>query len=137
MNVRDINRAGVQSYIRNHPFGGGVFTTGAEGANNSVGHPMAGFPTDSGYLQTALEIGWIGLIIELLFYFMVLRSGVLNFYRSKDPTLKILYAAYISSFFALCIANYAQNFTMTQKPTIIIVFAIFTIMPNMIKFDSD
>jgi O-Antigen ligase len=137
LGIREINRAKIQPYLRAHPFGGGVYTTGGEGEMNSPGHPLAGFPSDSGYLKTGLEIGWIGLIIELLLYLVVLKAGVINYYRVKNQTLKILYAAYISSFFALCIANFTQNNTLTQKPQIIIVFAIFTIMPNMIKFDSN
>lgn len=135
MNVREYNRKRIQPYIHSHPIGGGVNTTDIEGERLSPGHPLAGFATDNGYLKTALTIGWIGLIILMTFYFMIIVTGIRNFYRAKDPEIKSLYAAYICFFFALLIANYPQK-AMGQKPTALILFAIYTIMPNMIRFDK-
>jgi putative inorganic carbon (hco3(-)) transporter len=135
MNVREINRARAQPYIRSHPIGGGVNTTDSEGEALSPGHQLAGFPTDSGFLKTALTIGWIGLIILMSLYFMVIAIGVKNFYSARDPTIKALYGAYIAAFFSLIVANYTQP-AMGQKPTGLIVFSIFILMPNLIKFDK-
>ena len=135
LNVRDINRKRIQPYMYSHPIGGGVLTSG-EFSEFNAGHPLAGFPPDSGYLQTAIEIGWIGLIIELLLYFHVLRIGIKNYYSCKSGMIKILYAAYICSFFALTLANLTQASTMTQKPTNILVYSIFAILPNMINFNK-
>lgn len=135
MNVREYNRARIQPYILSHPIGGGVNTTDSEGEALSPGHYLAGFATDSGFLKTALTIGWIGLIILMTLYFSVISIGVKNFYLARDPVIKALYGAYIASFFSLLVANYAQS-AMGQKPTGLIVFSIFVIMPNLIKFDK-
>jgi putative inorganic carbon (hco3(-)) transporter len=135
MNVREYNRARAQPYIHSHPIGGGVNTTDSEGEALSPGHQLAGFPTDSGYLKTALTIGWIGLIILMTLYFVVIAIGVKNFYLATDPLIKRLYGAYIAAFFSLLIANYAQS-AMGQKPTGLLVFAIFVIMPNLIKLEN-
>lgn len=135
MNVREYNRKRIQPYIHTHPIGGGVNTTDIEGERLSPGHPLAGFATDNGYLKTALTIGWIGLIIQMSLYFMVIAIGIKCFYKAKDPEIKALYAAYICLFFALLIANYPQK-AMGQKPTALILFAIYTIMPNMIRYDK-
>ncbi|MFM9840186.1 MAG: O-antigen ligase family protein [Cyclobacteriaceae bacterium] len=135
MNVREYNRARAQPYIHSHPIGGGVNTTDSEGELLSPGHQLAGFPTDSGFLKTALTIGWIGLIIQMALYLSVIVIGVSNFYKARDPVIKALYGAYIAAFFSLIIANYAQP-AMGQKPTGLIVFSIFVLMPNLIKFDS-
>ncbi len=135
MNVREYNRKRIQPYIYAHPIGGGVYTTDGEGELYSPGHPLAGFPTDSGFLKTALTTGWIGLIINMSFYFMILYIGVTNFYAAKDPQVKALYGAYIALFFSLILGNYAQS-AMGQKPIGQIVFSIFAIMPNLIKFDK-
>jgi putative inorganic carbon (hco3(-)) transporter len=135
MNVREYNRKRIQPYIHTHPIGGGVNTTDSEGEALSPGHPLAGFATDSGYLKTALTIGWVGLIIQMSLYFMIIATGIKNFYRARDSEIRALYAAYICLFFALLIANYAQS-AMGQKPIGLIVFSIYAIMPNMIKFDK-
>lgn len=134
MNVREYNRSRAQPYIRSHPIGGGVNTTDGEGEALSPGHQLAGFPTDSGYLKTALTVGWIGLILLMSLYFVVIAIGVKNYYAAKDPLIKALYSAYIVAFFSLLVANYAQS-AMGQKPTGLLVFSIFVIMPNLIKLE--
>jgi putative inorganic carbon (hco3(-)) transporter len=135
MSVREYNRARAQPYIRAHPIGGGVNTTDAEGEALSPGHQLAGFPTDSGFLKTALTIGWVGLIIVMAFYFVVITTGVKNYYRARDPVVRALYGAYIAAFFSLIVANYTQP-ALGQKPTGLIVFSIFILMPNLIKLDK-
>jgi putative inorganic carbon (hco3(-)) transporter len=135
MNVRETNRAIMQPYVQSHPIGGGVNTTDVEGEQFSPGHQWAGFPTDNGFLKTAMNIGWIGLILQLALYFVVLAVGVTNFYAARDPLIRALYAAYIASFFSLVVANYAQS-AMGQKPTGLFVVSIFVMMPNLIKLES-
>ncbi len=134
MNVREMNRARAQPYIQSHPIGGGVNTTDSEGEALSPGHQFAGFPTDSGFLKTAITIGWIGLCIIMALYFAVISIGVTNYYKARDPMIRILYCGYITVFFSLIIANYAQ-WAMGQKPVGLLVFSIFVLMPNMIKLD--
>ncbi|MEQ9413596.1 MAG: O-antigen ligase family protein, partial [Cyclobacteriaceae bacterium] len=104
MQVRDRNRTAIQPYIYSHPIGGGVFTTNDIGHVYSPGHRLAGFQTDSGYLKTALEKGWIGLIIQLALYSVIMAIGISNYFKVRDPEIKIYYAAYMASFFALTVA---------------------------------
>jgi len=132
MNVREYNRARAQPLIHSHPIGWGVNTTDTEGEALSPGHLFAGFPTDGGYLKTAITIGWIGLLIVMSLYFVVIVTGINNFYSATDPLVKSLYAAYIAAFFSLIVANYAQS-ALWQKPTGLVVFSIFVLMPNLIK----
>lgn len=136
MNVRDVNRDRIQPYLLSHPIGGGLVTTGAAGREYSPGHPLAGFPPDSGYLETALETGWIGLILEMIFLSTVLIVGLRNFFRTKDPTIKNFYAAYLCSFFALTVANYAQD-SLGQKPIGLIVYTTFILMFKLKEMDNE
>ncbi len=135
MNVRNMNRDRIQPYIQSHPMGGGLITTGPAGREYSPGHPLAGFPPDSGYLETALETGWIGLILEMSFLATVLIIGVKNFFRTRDPVLKNLYSAYIASLFALTVANYAQS-ALSQKPIGLIVYTSFILMFRLYEIDK-
>lgn len=135
MNVRNVNRDRVQPYIQSNPMGGGLVTTGTIGLEYSAGHPLAGFPPDSGYLATALETGWIGLILEMIFLATVLIVGVNNYFKTRDPTIRNLYCAYLSSLFALTVANYAQD-ALYQKPIGLIVFTSFILMIKLYEFDK-
>lgn len=135
MNMREINRARIQPYIRSHPIGGGINTTDSEGKLLSPGHVLAGFPTDNGFLKTALTIGWVGLILQMTLYFIVISIGIKNYFLAEDPVIKSLYCGYIAMFFSLIIANFTQ-WSLVQKPTSILVPFIFILMPNLIKFDK-
>lgn len=135
MNVRETNRAKVQPYIRSHPIGGGINTTDSEGKLLSPGHILAGFPTDNGFLKTALTIGWIGLVLQLALYFIVISTGIKNYFAAKDHVIKALYCGYVALFFALTIANFTQ-WSLVQKPTSLLVTFVFILMPNLIKFDK-
>jgi hypothetical protein len=135
-NVRVANKERIQPYIRSHPIGGGINTTGALGESLAPEHPLAGFPPDSYYMSLALETGWIGVGIYLFIFFVILLVGILNYYRCRNPKIKALYAAYIASFFALTIAGYAQE-SITQRPMGFVFYACFVLMDQLKYFDSE
>ena len=109
LQVRNINREKIQPYIHANPIGGGVNTSGGQGNDHNPGHYLAGFPPDSGYLRAALETGWIGLILLLLFHFVILRSGIYSFFHSTDQWIKKAVLLSTISIFSLVIANYGQE----------------------------
>jgi len=108
LQVRDINRHGIQPYIYAHPIGGGVGTTGVAFMEYNTGHPLAGFPTDSGLLAIVLEYGWVGLLMQCLTYFVILQQGVVTYYGSPDKHVKILLLSSILFIFGFVFAQYAQ-----------------------------
>jgi len=108
LNVRDMNRHHIQPYIYGHPIGGGVGTTGVLYISYNRGHPLAGFPTDSGLLAIVLEYGYIGLLIHCLTYFIILQQAVLTYYRSSDPRAKIYLLSSVLFIFGFVFAQYAQ-----------------------------
>jgi hypothetical protein len=108
LQVRDVNRASIQPYIYTHPIGGGISTTGVLNYPKNIGHPLAGFPTDSGLLQIVLEQGWIGLFIACLSYFIILRQSVQSYFRTRNPEFKVIYLAITCFVFGFVFAQYAQ-----------------------------
>lgn len=140
MGVRDYKRLLNQSYIISHPIGGGLMTTGTSGMLYSPGHPLAGgWDPDSGYLATGLELGWIGLIIFMAFFGVVMVKGVDNHFALADPLLRNLNLAYIVPFFALSVGHYAQH-AMFSKPINLIVIATYALLyrlPQLDKLKSD
>ena len=106
--VREMNRHYIQPYIWSHPIGGGLCTTGNAGIQYNPGHYLAGFPTDDDYLLKALETGWIGLGLLCVLYFLVLRTGIRAYFRTKDPRDKFLAAGCTAVIFSYYVASYTQ-----------------------------
>lgn len=115
MGVRDMKRLHYQPFVQSHPFGGGVYTTTSYGKSFAPGHEFAGFDPDSGYLEMAMESGWIGLVLLLGFVFVAVCRGINAYFSIENPYLKTMLLTYLSSFFALSVAHYAQN-AMYNKP---------------------
>ncbi len=136
MAVRDVKRLRFQEYVRSHPIGGGLGTTGKSGAKYSPGHELAGgWDPDSGYLFTALEMGWIGLIIFQVFFFMVMLKGINNYFSIKDPLLKTLTLTYLVPFLALTVAHFTQD-ALFQKPVNLIVIVTYALMIRLPSFEK-
>jgi hypothetical protein len=133
--VRDINRALIQPYIRSHPFGGGLGTSGASGLRFNRGHELAGFPSDSGYLRKAVETGWIGLFLICLLYFLVIKAGIRAYFASKDPKLKVLYAACTAAIFSFYIAEFGQE-AIGQITDIVIYYPMIAIILRSKSLES-
>jgi hypothetical protein len=108
MNVRLKARAWLKPFLYSHPIGGGLGTTGFAGAANYPGNPLALFMPDSGYVLKAAETGWIGLFIVVILYFMILKTGIRGFFRTKDPTMKLYYSAATSAIMSFYLAEYTQ-----------------------------
>lgn len=128
MAVRDYKRLKFQEYIQTHPIGGGLNSVGNIGARYSPGHELAGeWEPDSGYLLTALESGWVGLIIFQGMFFVVLLSGINNFFSMNDPVLKTYLLVYLVPFMALSVAHFTQD-AMFTKPMNVLVYATYALV---------
>jgi hypothetical protein len=114
-NVRASNQKKIQPYILSHPMGGGLGATGVWGQRFAPQSLLAKFPPDSGYVRVAVELGWIGLLLFCTFMFIVLRSGIVNYYAIKDPMLKSICLAMLLVAFAINIGNYPQE-ALVQFP---------------------
>jgi putative inorganic carbon (hco3(-)) transporter len=128
MAVRDFKRLQFQGYIQTHPIGGGLYTVGHNGERYSKGHELAGkWDPDSGYLMTALETGWIGLLIFQGMFCAVLIMGINNFFSMTDPLLRTYILVYIVPFMALSVAHFTQD-AMFSKPTNVIIYATYALV---------
>ncbi|MFM1962440.1 MAG: hypothetical protein RLZZ172_1285 [Bacteroidota bacterium] len=108
LNVRDINRKSVQPYLYTHPFGGGLGTTSGNGIKNNPNHFLAGFETDSGYLKTATELGWVALILLLVQYYLILKIGLNTYFNTDKQEIKKLISSCLVCIFTFVVAQYAQ-----------------------------
>jgi putative inorganic carbon (HCO3(-)) transporter len=134
--VRVISRAFIQPYIRHHPIGGGMGTTGLNGSIEHPGNPLAGFQPDGSYVMKAAELGWIGLFLTCILYFYILKAGIQAFFRTKDPQMKAYYAAGVSCIFAFYVGDYAQ-LAVGGPADVPIYFAFIAMILNQKKYDRD
>ncbi|WP_143306698.1 O-antigen ligase family protein [Chitinophaga vietnamensis] len=109
LNVREVNRHHIQPYIYAHPIGGGIFTAGGEGKTYNPGHPLAGFPPDSGYLRVALELGWIMLLLTCIYYCVLLSYAISNYFRATEELDKLLHISITCMLFAVTVSMYSQE----------------------------
>jgi putative inorganic carbon (HCO3(-)) transporter len=135
-NVRERNRKSIQPYIYAHPIGGGLGTTGNEGKTFNPGHVLAGFPPDSGYLKKALEMGWIGFTLIVALYFLILKTGITGYFRSRDTEIKLIYAACT----AACFSFYTGEITQVaigQITDIVVYYPMIAILLKLKNFDRN
>lgn len=135
LNVRDKNREMIRPYMLSHPIGGGVATSGVLGLQYNPGHPLAGFPPDSGYLRAALETGYVGLAFTLLMFFITLQIGVKNYYRSRSKEIRTIYVGIVASMYAFMIAQYAQV-AIGQMPGAFFFYGAMAIIVRLKYFES-
>ena len=134
-NVRDINRRYIQPYILQHPIGGGLMTTGTPGLQRNPTHPLAGFPPDSGFLLSALEIGWLGYLLYIVMNFLIIYQGIHYYFLVKDKELKTYIIALVCAVFPIIITQYSQV-TIGQMPTVIFIYSLMSLFTRIKELDE-
>jgi hypothetical protein len=133
--IRDYDRHQIQPYLFDHPMGGGIFTTWAEGPKYNPTHPLAKFMPDSGYAKMLAEQGSIGLALLLLTYLIQMRQGLKNFYKARDPEVRNHYIAIITMVFTLMVAQYAQM-AISQYPIMLYYYAFLAVLYKFISYEN-
>ncbi|HYJ38250.1 MAG TPA: O-antigen ligase family protein, partial [Chitinophagaceae bacterium] len=132
---RDMNRKNIQPYILKHPIGGGISTCGVEGQMYTPGHILASVPPDSGYMKIAMEQGWIGLALTLIFYYLILRTGIKHFYRCRAPEIRMWYIATMTMLLTLMVGQFSQ-IVIGQYPTIFFYYPAIVILIKLSKYEQ-
>ncbi|WP_448518554.1 O-antigen ligase family protein [Rhodoflexus sp.] len=125
MNVREVNRHAIQPYIWSHPIGGGVGTSGDLGKDTQPKHPLAGFPPDSGYVMTAIETGWIGLLLRCATYLAVMIYAIRQLFLCRKSLTRAFYGVAIAIIFSISIGQ------LTQSSDIIIFHIMLLLVAKM------
>ncbi|MFK7970838.1 MAG: O-antigen ligase family protein [Bacteroidia bacterium] len=125
--VRLENQKRIQPLIQKNPIGMGLGRTGIWGKRFSPGDFLSKFPPDSGFVRIAVELGWLGLLIYFALLFVILRTGIINYSRCKDPKLRTYYQAALTTIFMLIIAEYPQE-AINAVPTNLIFLVLAAIV---------
>ena len=135
VNVRNYNQQRIQPYILTHPMGGGLGATGTWGQRFSPGTMLSNFPPDSGYVRVAVEAGWIGLLIFCTLMFIILKTGIRNYFSIRNKELKAYCLAMLLIIFALNIGNYPQE-ALVQYPINIYFYLAVALIPITMRLDK-
>lgn len=135
MKLRLDNQKFIQPFIQSHPFGGGLGSTGVWGKRFSPNTPLANFPPDSGYVRTAVEQGWLGLLLYCSLLFVAMASSVRYYIRLHDPVIKNLYQALMVLLFSLVLANYPQE-AIILLPNSVIFYLTLAALVRLKDFDQ-
>lgn len=134
--LRKQNQKKIQPFIQSHPLGGGLGATGIWGKRFSPYSRLANFPPDSGYVRVAVEAGWIGLFIFCTMIFVVLRTGVINYFAIRDPELKSYCLAMLLVLFVLNVGNYPQE-ALVQYPINVYFYLAIAMLNITMRLDKD
>ncbi|MBK8442000.1 MAG: O-antigen ligase family protein [Sphingobacteriales bacterium] len=128
------NQKRIQPFIQEHVMGGGLGSSGEWGKRFAPDFILAKFPPDSGFVRIAVELGWLGLLIYCLMFFLVLQVGIYNYMRVRNPEIKNLYQAFLCLIFTLTIANYPQE-AVILVPNSLIYFIAVAALVRLKDFD--
>jgi putative inorganic carbon (HCO3(-)) transporter len=134
--VRIMSRNFIQPYMQSHPFGGGLGTTGNLGLKLNPGHFLAGFQTDSGYVQLALEIGWLGLALTCILFFLVLKGGLRGYFHCRDEEIRPVYAAGTCAIFCYYVGMFAQN-TLGNLTDMALYYPVIAMILRLKNYNSN
>lgn len=133
--VREANQHRIQPYIQSHPFGGGLGATGAWGVRFAPHSYLATFPPDSGFMRTATELGWIGLLLLCSMLFLILKTGIDHYYLIRNKELKAYCLAMVLVLFVLCVGNFPQE-AFVQFPANILFYLAAAILQVTYRLDN-
>jgi putative inorganic carbon (HCO3(-)) transporter len=134
-NVRAQNQKRIQPYILSHPLGGGLGATGVWGVRFAPYSFLAQFPPDSGYVRVAVELGWIGLFLICCLMYIVMKTGIVNYFKIKDPELQCYCLAMILIIFAINIGNFPQE-AIVQFPLSVYFYLLVALIDVTLRLDQ-
>ncbi len=132
MNIRNVHRKQIQPFIHGHPIGAGIATVGVKGKIYNPGGPIAGFPPDSELLSRALEIGYVGLLVFMLKFFLPMIAGVQGYFKARDPEIKSYLIGLVAMFFSVVMSLYSQEISLYTSMFLAILSALII---KLIWFD--
>ncbi|MEO0471884.1 MAG: O-antigen ligase family protein [Bacteroidota bacterium] len=117
------NQIFAQSYLTERPMGVGPGMTGTIGNRFSPYQIWSQFPQSSGFVQLALEQGWIGLLLFVGMILTTLIMGVRRYFHIIHEGRQNWLAIMLSVMLLLALGNYSQQVIMVM-PTNVLFFIL-------------
>ena len=133
--VRKENQAKLKEILATMPFGNSLGMSAARAQNYGDFSPLTEIPTDSWYVQLWVETGIVGSIIYFLIMgYIFVKSGIVIFFRLKDPEVKGIAAGMLSGVAGLFVMS-SNNEVFTQFPNGVIVYTLIGLVFLAPEFD--
>ena len=134
--VREINKAAMERYIDEKPFGLGAGIRGGDVPPTNKNHYLATVAPDSTWVYVNIHYGHMGLFIFLLSYGgMIAAASSIILFRIKDKELSGMMAGLTSGAFAMFFAGYA-NQIMLQFPNCWLFFGNLSLVAIAVEIDK-
>ena len=118
------NRANLDLYMDDKPFGGGIGSAGVWGKRFSPGNFLADFETDGQYVRIYAETGIVGLYLYYLIHIIIIGKMILISWKLKNHKLRILTIGFTSGTIALMVSNYGAAVTIALPSSVLVVWSM-------------
>ena len=133
--VRDVNRHAVQPYVWQHPIGGGIGSSGYEGALYSPSHYLSTYQPDGFLPKMLVEEGPVGMFIHLVLMFVFLVYAINGYHKARKPEIKTLFTIIASFYFACAVGEVSQN-VPGSYPYVYLYFTFIGLMIKLPELDA-
>ena len=80
-------------------------------------------------------MGWVGLVIYLIYFLIIMRVALYYYFRVRNPEIKIIYQSICVTLFLMMTASYPQE-VVTILPTSMIFYILLAILVRLKDFDE-
>jgi hypothetical protein len=122
--VRLDNRANLDIYMADKPFGGGIGSAGVWGKRFSPGNFLSDFETDGQYVRIYAETGIVGLYLYYILHIIIIGKMILISWKLKNPKLRTLIIGFTSGIIALMVANYGAAVTIALPSSVLVLWSM-------------
>jgi len=105
--VRIENRALLENYMSDKPFGGGIGSAGVWGQRFTPNTFLADFETDGHYVRVYAETGIVGLYLYYAIFAFILLKCCWICWKLKTPKWRTRMIGLTAGIFGLIVANYS------------------------------
>ncbi|NQY68114.1 MAG: O-antigen ligase family protein, partial [Flavobacteriales bacterium] len=123
-NVRLENRANLDAFLSDKPFGGGIGSAGVWGKRFSPDNFLANFETDGQYVRIQAETGIVGLYLYYIIHLVMISNMLIIVWRLKTKKLRNIMSGFTCGVIALMVANYGAAVTVALPSSVIVLWSI-------------
>jgi hypothetical protein len=122
--VRVENRANLENYLQDKPFGGGIGSAGVWGNRFTPNNFLADFQTDGHYVRIYAETGIVGLYLFYILHIIIIGKMALITLKLKNKQIQNTMNALTSGAVAVMVANYSAAVTVALPTSIILYWSM-------------
>lgn len=134
--VRSYNKEKIWNYVKDRPFGAGLGLGDANAARFKPSSPIANIPTDSYLIRVLAETGYVGFVIYLLIFVLLILKGIYIASKEiKNKQLRGILLAMLAGICGILTASYTND--IFGFPNGILTFFLFGFIYSAKYYDKE